>query len=60
MSYRAVWHINRKKFIIRASFEYLDARTRSATTAGSDHLFVLCYFQRGDDEFLDLARAADV
>eukprot|EP00959_Pyramimonas_sp_CCMP1952_P355496 7445837-Pyramimonas_sp.AAC.1 len=40
MSYRDAWHSKRKKIIRSARFEYLDARTRSATTAGADHEFM--------------------
>eukprot|EP00959_Pyramimonas_sp_CCMP1952_P079552 1663077-Pyramimonas_sp.AAC.1 len=58
MSYRAVRHSNRKIIIRSARLEYLDARTRSATRAGSEKLFVRCNFF-DDEDFLDLTRAAD-
>eukprot|EP00959_Pyramimonas_sp_CCMP1952_P035054 733841-Pyramimonas_sp.AAC.1 len=59
MSYRAVWHSNRKEIIRSANLKYLDARTRSATRAGSEQLFVLCNILRDDNEFLDVTRAVD-
>eukprot|EP00959_Pyramimonas_sp_CCMP1952_P351823 7371448-Pyramimonas_sp.AAC.1 len=51
MRHRAVWHSKRKEVIRRASLEYLDAQTRSATRAGSEKL--------DDDAFLEVTRAAD-
>eukprot|EP00959_Pyramimonas_sp_CCMP1952_P084293 1763084-Pyramimonas_sp.AAC.1 len=59
IGYRLLWRSNRNGVIRRDSLTYLDAWNWSAISAGGAPVFVLCYFSRGCDGFLDLTRAAD-
>eukprot|EP00959_Pyramimonas_sp_CCMP1952_P322961 6758193-Pyramimonas_sp.AAC.2 len=43
-SYRAGLHSNREELIRSASLKYPYARNGSATRAGFEQLFILCYF----------------